>query len=211
MHRMIRRTLTSVAALPLLLTAAPALAGAPTDQLKSSIDQVIKVIEDTALKAEGSTEKRRVAIREAAGNTFDFGEAAKRALGKHWQSLSEPDRQEFTGLFADLLERGYVARIEEYSGEKIIYISDNVDADAATVKTKFTTKKGTEIPIDYRMLRKGDRWLVYDVAVEGLSLVGNYRGQFNKIIETSSYQDLVKKMKARNDEFVAPAAAKKKS
>ena len=211
MHRVIRRTLTSVAALPLLLAAAPALAGAPIDQLRSSIDQVIKVLEDTALKADGSSEKRRAAIREAAGNTFDFGEAAKRSLGKHWQSLSEQDRQEFTGLFADLLERGYVARIEEYSGEKILYTGDNVDADTATVKTKFTTKKGTEIPIDYRMLRKGDRWLVYDVSVEGLSLVGNYRGQFNKIIETSSYQDLVKKMKARNEEFVAPAASKKKS
>src|SRR6185369_1327510 len=144
------RTLTSLAALPFLLAAVPALAGAPTDQLKSSIDKVIKVLDDTALRAEGSAEKRRVAIREAASNTFDFGEAAKRSLGKHWQSLSEPDRQEFTGLFADLLERGYVARIEEYSGEKIIYAGDNVDADAATVKTKFTTKKGTEIPVDYR-------------------------------------------------------------
>ena len=211
MHRMIRRTLTSVAALPLLLAAAPALAGAPTDQLKSAIDQVIKVLEDAALKAEGSADKRRAAIREAAGNTFDFEESAKRALGKHWRGLSEQDRQEFTGLFTDLLERGYVGRIEEYSGEQILYTGDNVDADTATVKTKFTTKKGTEVPVDYRMQRKGDRWLVYDVSIEGLSLVGNYRGQFNKIIETSSYQDLVKKMKARNEEFVAPAAAKKKS
>jgi len=123
--------------------------------------------------------------------------------------LSEQDRQEFTGLFADLLERGYVARIEEYSGEKIVYAGDNVDADSAIVKTRFTTKSGTEIPVDYRMLRKGDRWLVYDVTVEGLSLVSNYRGQFNKIIETSSFQDLVKRMKARNDEFAAPAAKKK--
>jgi phospholipid transport system substrate-binding protein len=211
MHRMIRRTLTSVAALPLLLASAPVLAGPPTDQLKSSIDQVIKVLEDPSMKAEGSTEKRRVAIREAASNTFDFGESAKRALGKHWQGLSEQDRQEFTGLFTDLLERGYVTRIEEYSGEKILYTGDNIDADTATVKTKFTSKKGTEIPVDYRMQRKGDRWLVYDVSIEGLSLVGNYRGQFNKIIETSSYQDLVKKMKARNEEFVAPAAVKKKS
>ena len=211
MQRMIRRTLTSVAALPFLLAAVPALAGAPTDQLKSSIDQVIKVLDDTALKAEGSAEKRRAAIRQAANNTFDFGEAAKRSLGKHWQGLSEQDRQEFTGLFADLLERGYVTRIEEYSGEKIIYAGDNVDADTATVKTRFTSKSGTEVPIDYRMLRKGDRWLVYDVTIEGLSLVSNYRGQFNKIIETSSYQDLIKKMKARNEEFAAPAAARKKS
>ena len=79
------------------------------------------------------------------------------------------------------------------------------------MKTRFTTKNGTEIPVDYRMLRKGERWLVYDVTVEGLSLVDNYRGQFNKIIETSSYQHLVKKMKARNEEFVAPAATKRKS
>ena len=211
MRRMIRRTLMSVTALPLLLAAAPALAGAPTEQLKSSIDQVIKVLEDAALKAEGSTDKRRAAIREVANRTFDFGEAAKRSLGKHWQGLSDRDRLEFTALFADLLERGYVARIEEYSGERIIYTGDNIDADVATVKTRLTTKSGTEIPVDYRMLRTGERWLVYDVTIEGLSLVGNYRGQFNKIIATSSYQDLVKRMKARNEEFSAPAGAKKKS
>ena len=210
MRRMLRQTLTGVVAVPLLL-AAPAIAGEPTDQLKSSIDQVIKVLEDPALKSEGSAQKRRAAIREVAGQTFDFGEAAKRSLGKHWQGLSEQEREEFTGLFADLLERGYVARIEEYSGEKIVYAGDNIDAGAATVKTRFTMKNGTEIPVDYRMLRKGERWRVYDVAVEGLSLVSNYRGQFNKIIETSSYQDLVKKMKTRSEGFSAPASAKKKS
>ena len=210
MHRMLRRTLTGVAAVPLFLVA-PAIAGEPTEHLKSSIDQVIKVLEDPGLKAEGSTDKRRAAIREVAGETFDFGEAAKRSLGKHWQGLSEEDREEFTGLFADLLERGYIARIEEYSGEKIVYSGDNIDAGAATVKTRFTMKNGTEVPMDYRMLRKGERWRVYDVTVEGLSLVGNYRGQFNKIIETSSYRDLVKRMKARSDGFAAPASAKKKS
>jgi len=210
MHRMLRRTLTGVAAVPLFLVA-PATAGEPTDQLKSSIDQVIKVLEDPALKAEGSTQKRRAAIREVAGETFDFGEAARRSLGKHWQGLSEQEREEFTGLFADLLERGYIARIEEYSGEKIVYAGDNVDAGAATVKTKFTMKDGTEIPVDYRMLRKGERWRVYDISVEGLSLVGNYRGQFSKIIETSSYQDLVRKMKTRSEGFSAPASAKNKS
>jgi phospholipid transport system substrate-binding protein len=210
MYRMIRRALTGAAAVPLFL-AAPAVAGEPTDQLKTSIDQVIKVLEDPGLKAEGSTQKRRAAIREVAGETFDFGEAAKRSLGKHWQSLSEQDREEFTELFADLLERGYIARIEEYRGEKIVYSGDNIDSGAATVKTRFTMKNGTEVPVDYRMLRKGERWRVYDVTVEGLSLVGNYRGQFNKIIEASSYQDLVKRIKTRNDGLSAPASARKKS
>jgi phospholipid transport system substrate-binding protein len=209
MHRVIHRALTSALVLPLLI-AAPAMAGAPTDQLKTSIEQVIKVVEDPALKAEGNAARRRAAVREVANNTFDFGEAAKRALGRHWQGLAEKDRQEFTGLFADLLERGYVSRIEEYSGEKIVYAGESMEGDTATVKTRFTTKKGTEIPVDYRMLKKGDKWLVYDVNVEGLSLVGNYRGQFNKIIETSSYQDLVKRMKARADEFQGPPSTKRK-
>jgi phospholipid transport system substrate-binding protein len=203
------RAAASVLALAIVLPAAPALAGEPTDQLRSSVEQVIKVLGDPALK--GDQAKRRAAIREVANKTFDFNEAAKRSLGRHWQNLSEADRQEFTSLFTDLLERGYIARIEEYSGEQIAYTGDTADGAAATVKTRFTTKKGTDIPVDYRMLRKGDRWLVYDVSVEGLSLISNYRGQFNKIIETSSFQDLVRRMKARTEEFGAPAGKKKES
>ena len=209
MRRVMLRAAASVFALVVVLAAAPAFAGAPTDQLKASIEQVIKVLDDPALKADPA--KRRVAIREVANNTFDFGEAARRSLGRQWQNLSAADRQEFTALFTDLLERGYIGRIEEYSGEKIAYTGDTGDGDTATVKTRFTSSKGTEFPVDYRMLKKGDRWLVYDVSVEGLSLIGNYRGQFNKIIETSSFQDLVKRMKARTEEFGAPGAKKKES
>ena len=208
MQRVMLRAAASVF-LAIVLAAAPAFAGAPTDQLKASVEQVIKILDDPALKADPA--KRRAAIREAATTTFDFGEAAKRSLGRHWQNISEAERQEFTGLFTDLLERGYVGRIEEYSGEKISYAGDTSDGNAATVKTRFTSKNGTEIPVDYRMLKKGDRWLVYDVSVEGLSLISNYRGQFNKIIETSSFQDLVKRMKARTDEFGGPGAKKKDS
>jgi phospholipid transport system substrate-binding protein len=192
------------------LLSAPALAGVPTEQLRASIDQVVKVLDDPALKADANAAKRREAIRQVANNIFDFQEAAKRSLGRHWEGLSEKDRSEFTALFSDLLERSYIAKIEQYRGERISYAGDSADADTATVKTRFTTKNGTDIPIDYRMLHKGDRWLVYDVSVEGLSLISNYRGQFNKIIETSSYQDLVKRMKARSDEFQAPAAAGKR-
>jgi phospholipid transport system substrate-binding protein len=192
------------------LLSAPAFAGVPTEQLRASIDQVVKVLDDPALKADANAAKRREAIRQVANNIFDFQEAAKRSLGRHWESLSEKDRSEFTSLFTDLLERSYVAKIEQYSGERISYTGDSAQADIATVKTRFTTRKGTDIPVDYRMLHKGDRWLVYDVSVEGLSLIANYRGQFNKIIETSSYQDLVKRMKARSDEFQAPAAAGKR-
>jgi len=180
-------------------------AGTPSDQLKASVDEVIRVLEDPSLKPESKAQERRAAVRKVADNIFDFPETAKRALGPHWRSLSEKDQQEFVGLFADLLERAYLSKIEAYSGEKIAYTGDVIDGDLATVKTRFTTKKGTDIPIDYRMLHQGDRWLVYDVSVEGVSLINNYRTQFNKIIQTSSYQDLVTRMKS--SDMAAPGAS----
>jgi len=181
---------------------APARAGAPTDQLKASVEQIVKVLEDPALRARA--QERRAAIRKEAEGVFDFTETAKRALGRHWQGLSDKDRQEFTALFTDLIERAYISKIERYSGERVAYAGESVDSGLATVRTRFVTKQGTEIPVDYRMQQRGDRWLVYDVSVEGVSLINNYRTQFDKIIQTSSYAELVRKMKAA--EFAAPAS-----
>jgi phospholipid transport system substrate-binding protein len=194
------------AALAGALVWAPAFAdaGAPTEQLKASVEQIIKVLEDPALKVDSRAQERRAAIRKEAEGVFDFGETAKRALGRHWQGLSDKDRAEFTGLFTDLIERAYISKIERYSGERITYASEAVDGGLATVRTRFVTKQGTEVPIDYRMQQRGDRWLVYDVSVEGVSLVNNYRTQFEKIIQTSSYAELVRKMKA--SEVAAPAS-----
>lgn len=194
----------------LLLPSAPAWAGAPTDQLKASVDQVIRILGDPALKSESRTHERRAAIRREADTIFDWEETAKRALGPHWRSLSDKDRQEFVSLFVDLLERSYISNIERYSGEKITYAGDSLDGDVATVKTRFTTKDGTEIPMDYRMLKRGDRWLVYDVKIEGVSLVGNYRTQFDKIIHTASYQELVRRLKNRQAEPTAPGGSKER-
>jgi phospholipid transport system substrate-binding protein len=182
----------------------PARAGAPTDQLKASVEQIIKVLEDPALRAEARSQERRAAIRKEAEGVFDFTETAKRALGRHWQGLAEKDRQEFTSLFTDLIERAYISKIERYSGERIAYAGEAVDGGLATVRTRFVTKQGTEVPVDYRMQQRGDRWLVYDVSVEGVSLINNYRTQFDKIIQTSSYAELVRKMKAA--ELSAPAS-----
>src|SRR5262249_41383780 len=130
---------------------APARAGEPTDQLKGSVDEVIRLLDDPKLKGSGQAQERRAAVRKVANNIFDFGETAKRALGPHWRNLSEKDREEFTTLFADLLERSYIAKIEQYSGERIRYVGDTTEADGATVKTRLITKNGTEVPIDYRM------------------------------------------------------------
>ena len=199
-----RHVYAAVAAAALAVAAAAA-AGPPTDQLRSSIDRVIKVLDDPALKTEAKTQERRTAIRQVANETFDFKETAKRSLGRHWQGLSEPERAEFSELFADLLEHAYVGRIEQYSGERIVYSGETVDpgGELATVRSRFNLKSGGDVPVDYRMLKRGDQWRVYDVSVEGVSLVANYRSQFNKVIESSSYQELVKRLKARGEEFRA--------
>jgi len=198
----------ALAGLLVLPLARDAQAGVPTDQLKGAIDQVVKTID--TYKGESKTMDRRRAVRKVADEIFDFNEIARRALARHWQPLSTQQREEFVGLFADLLERSYISKIELYGGEKIVYSSERVDGDQATVATKIITKNGTDVPIDYRMLKKGDRWMVYDVNIEGVSLVSNYRTQFNKIIQTSSYNDLVQKMKNKQDEMAAEAADTKK-
>jgi len=176
-------------------------AGAPTDQLRAQVDRVLKLLDDPALK--DKPKDKRAAVRKVADDIFDFGETAKRSLGRHWADRTQAERDEFVRLFGDLLERSYISKIELYGGEKIQYISDKVEGEQASVMSKLLTKTNTEVPIEYRMLKKGERWLVYDVIIEGVSLVSNYRTQFNKIIQTSSYAELVKKMKSRQEESSA--------
>ena len=198
----VRRIATGLGLLAIALVVSPAHAGAPTDQLRTQIERVLKVLDDPELKRDGKQAARRAVVRKIADEVFDFAETAKRSLGRHWQSRTPGEREEFVQLFADLLERSYISRIELYGGEKIGYAGDTIQGDLATVRTKLTTRQGTEIPIDYRMLQKNSRWVVYDVIIEGVSLIANYRTQFNKIIQTSSYKELVKKMKTKQEEFL---------
>ncbi len=202
--RILRPAAAVASGLLCLLWFGQALAGAPTDQLRKSVDHVIAVLQDPKMKPDSMADERRAAIRKEAESIFDFTETAKRALGRHWQNLSDSERQEFVALFADLVERAYINKIERYSGENIVYVGESTEGELATVKTKFVTKQGTEIPIDYRLLRRGDRWVVYDVLIEGISLIGNYRTQFDRILKTGSYQELVRRIKANQAEFSAP-------
>lgn len=180
-----------------ILSVAPAWAMTPTEQLKGSIDKIIPILEDPTLKGDAKIKERRAAIRRVANDVFDFTESAKRCLGPHWEPRTEQERQEFALLLGDLLERAFASRLEQYGGERIQYTGESVDGNLATVKTTIITKSGAELPVDYQVLRRGDRWLVYDVWIEGVSLMNNYRVQFNKIIRTSSYEDLVRKLKAK--------------
>ncbi len=199
-----RAALVLAALAAVAVTAGPVRAGVPLDQLRLQIDRVLKVLEDPELKKEARAKDRRVAVRKIANDIFDFNETAKRSLGRHWQGRTPAEQAEFVQVFSDLLERSYLSKIEVYGGEKIQYLSDSVEGgDQAKVQTKIVTKAGSEIPIEYRMHKKSDKWLVYDVIIEGVSLVSNYRTQFNKIIQTSSFQELVKKMKTKQDELAS--------
>ena len=175
-------------------------AGIPTDQLRTATDRVLKVLQDPVLKQPASADARRQRIRSIADEIFDWRETGKRALARHWQGRSPQEQEEFSTLFADLIERSYIGKIEQYSGERIVYTGDKIEGDQATVQTKLITKSNTEIPIDYRMQKEGDRWRAYDVVIEGVSLVSNYRTQFNKIIVQSGYPELLKKLKAKESE-----------
>ena len=206
LHRHVALALGLVLSVIIVL---PAAAGAPSDQLKSQVDRVLKTLDDPELKKEGRGKDRRVAVRKIANDIFDFSETAKRSLGRHWQARTPAEQSEFVLLFSDLLERSYLSKIELYGGEKIQYLSDAVEnGDQAKVLTKIVARQGSEIPIEYRMHKKGERWLVYDVMIEGVSLVSNYRTQFNKIIQTASFEDLIQKLRAKQVELTADDQSK---
>lgn len=206
---MLRRAFVVLAAMLPLLLVSGAWAGPATDQLRVQVDKVLKVLSDPELQKDGKVQERRKAVRGIANDIFDFTEITKRSLGRHWQARTPAEQAQFVELLTDLLERTYISKIEGFSGEKVAFVGEALDSGVATVRTKIATKQGTEIPVDYRMYNRGDRWLTYDVAVEGVSLVANYRTQFNAIIQKASYQELVKTMKAKQAEAPAPTVARR--
>jgi phospholipid transport system substrate-binding protein len=181
------------------LGATRAWAGAPTDAMRDFFGAVNVVLTDP--RTEDQPLERLRAIRRHVDDVFDFREAAMLALGREWTARTHVEQNEFVALFADLLERSYIGKIELYSGgEKIQYTGELMEGSLATVRTRIVTKSGAEVPVDYRMHRVDERWVVYDVAIEGVSLVANYRAQFNKLIQTSSFRGLVDKLRAKRDE-----------
>ena len=182
--------------LALLSAPEPALAGDPTDQIRGAIDRGIAILQRPDLKAKEKREERREALRRELFPYFHFEEMAKRSLGVHWKDRTPQEREEFTRLFRDLLENAYAGKIEGYKGEKILYRKESVDLPYAEVKTVIVTLQGDEIPVDYRVLKDGARWRIYDIVIEGVSLVNNYRSQFAGILQKSSYSELVRRLKS---------------
>ena len=195
-----RRAFVAIAVL--LLTATAATAGEPTDALKTRVDRVILLLEEPGHSAE---------IRKVADEIFDFEEISRRALGPHWNARTPQERREFVTLFSDLLERSYMSRIESGRGGQVLYTGEAVTGDDATVRTRIITPQRTEVPVDYRMHRKNGRWEIYDVSVEGISLVNNYRSQFNTVIQSSSYGALVERLRSKESEGAASPTSPRRS
>lgn len=171
--------------------------GAATEAVRTTINEVIRILKDAELKKTGRAEERRRLLEKVIGDRFNYEEMSRRALGAQWNKLSDKERQEFVDLFKRLLSSSYADKIEGYSGEQVHYLNERLEADYAEVRTKVASDK-TEIPLDYRLLNKSGDWRVYDVVVDGVSLVNNYRSQFTKIIRESSYADLLEKLREKS-------------
>ncbi len=180
----------------LCLSPSIAQAGNATEQIRGTIDRSIGILKDPALAAKGRKEERRDLLRKEIAPAFDFGEMAKRSLGPNWRERTNEERDRFVALFRELLENSYLGKIESYQGEAIRYGKETVDGPYAEVKTVVVTSKGQEFSVDYRMLEDGGRYRIYDVVIEGISLVGNYRSQFNSILQKSSFGELMDKLRA---------------
>jgi phospholipid transport system substrate-binding protein len=171
-------------------------AGAPSDQLSAGIDRVLKILADPELEGDKKLDQRRTAIVTVASEIFDFGEMAKRSLGQYWAQRTLAERGEFVRLFTTTIERAYISKVDTRGAGKMTVRGEQVEGPYATVRTTLPLSSGQEMPIDYRMHNIDDRWRVYDLSVDGVSLVANYRAQINKIIRTSSYEDLVAKFRS---------------
>jgi phospholipid transport system substrate-binding protein len=198
------KTLSTVG-LAILLLVQPVwvAAGVPGDQVRQSVDKLLAILKDPQLKGESKKNERRDKLKEVIYQRFDFTEMARRSLGTEWRRRSPEEQREFVKLFTGLLERAYLDNIESYNGEKFRYLKEQEDNNHAQVDTKITGNKGQEFSVNYRLHNRNGDWKVYDVVIEDISLINNYRSQFNRMLATSSYEELVNRMKGKT--LSAPA------
>jgi phospholipid transport system substrate-binding protein len=181
----------------------PVLASEPTDQVRTHIDQMYQLVART-----GSTAENREAVRKAADRMFNWAAMAEGALGQHWRERTPDERAEFVRVFTAVFERAYLSKIQLADAERFAYLGDTIEGDHTVVRTRITTNNGTVIPVNYRVrTTEGRTWRVYDLDVSGVSLVNNYRTQFNSIIARSSYPELVNRLKALREQHGGTSSA----
>ena len=175
-----------------------------TASIRGTIDQVMEIIADPNLKSNPVLKREK--LRQVIGLRFNLKQMVMRSLAKNYKDRSDAERKEFTSLFKKLLENSYASKIENYKDEKINYVDEKIKGKYAMVRTQIVRKDGV-VDVDYKMLKDGDQWLVYDFVIEGVSLIRNYKSQFSKIISTESYAALVSKLSKKVDELEAKSNA----
>lgn len=193
----------------LLSSTALAGTGPVSDSLKRTLDQVIDVLKDPSLKTPGKENERKNILLKLVKERFDEAAFARRALGAHWRKRTKEEKQEFVKIFSDLLERTYLKKIDDYlakagnfSGKNILYLNETVKGRYVVVETKIITDKDTKIPVHYLFKNKQGSWLACDIAIEGVSLVKNYRAQFKEILANSSFKELIAKLKSKQQKEI---------
>jgi phospholipid transport system substrate-binding protein len=196
MNRKLKLSVDLVLALWLMLCLAmPAVAGEPTDAIRAAIDQGVDILRNA--KLDNSKQRSEVInrLREIVYPLFDFNEMAKRSLGAHWRRLNPQQQKEFVAAFTELLEKTYADQIDVYQGQKVAYSGETIDKDYAQVSSKVIAQNGQSYSVDYRLHRVDGKWRIYDVVAENISIVNNYRSQFNRVIVNSSFEELLKRIK----------------
>lgn len=179
------------------LRAAEEKAETPMQAVRATLTEVFRILEDPKLKDPAQQTRRRHLLEETIARRFDYEEMSKRSMASHWSPLTETERAEFVEVFKGFLSDRYAGKIEGYSGEQILYLGERLESPYAEVRTKLASSK-VEYPMDYRLINKAGRWYAYDIIADGVSLVRNYRSQFDKIIRADSYQELVKRLRDRS-------------
>jgi len=172
-------------------------AGEPLELVRTAIEKAVQVLKDPKSQPQDKKNERIDRLREVLNPIFDYDEMAKRALGSHWRRRTPAEQEEFVKLFRDFLERVYSDKIDLYGGEKVLFGREIMDGDFAQVDSTLIRPKGEEIAVIYKLRRANGKWKVYDAVVENISIVNNYRSQFDRVISSSSYEELVKRLQEK--------------
>ena len=180
--------------LPLLIFSSDALAESPTEQLQKTIDSIIEVLK--TIRSPQDIERNRSSLRQLLLTRFDFAAMAQRSLGNRWDDLNG-NQQEFVSVFTDFVEHAYMSTLGSYRGERVMYDADRVDGKSAEVNTRVVGGEGAPIKIGYKLHLTGREWMVYDAVIDDVSVIGNYRTQFARILRTASLEELLQSLRAK--------------
>ncbi len=197
-RQILRAVMSAMPVCMVLAWGAPSMAGeTATEAMRSTITEVFRILENGELKKPEQAEERRRQLDKVIGDRISYEEMAKRSLGPYWKNLSDDERQEFVGLFAQLLSNLVANKLNEYTDEQVKFLDERLEGPYAEVRSRLRGSK-VDITLSYRLVNGSGDWRMYDVIMDGISLVGNYRGQFTKIIQASSYEDLVEQLRQKS-------------